>query len=503
MYNGRVKRLVWVGFLIVCLVLLAACEPEPTPTPTPTFTPAPPTVTPSPTPLPPTETPLPTGTPTPAPTSTPFPTPTPTFVAPQALLSAPGLIPGSWSPDGRYFSYVTQTKEDLKNMPAGEGLQDPPPGTTNFLDTLTGQSCQYPERNTLFLNFRYGWIGWTGGHSLQVLTDLGYPAVMDDPCNGHPAAQRAGLLEPVSRTLAVSADGKLALFAGAHCWLYDVTAITSLMLNKCSRIAAFSNADSRLALTVTFDPDFNTYIYLTTTGKLEAAIPSLYTGNGVGGVTQPNWISDTQLLVWPTNQGILLVTLGGKTPLVDPFPVASFNLPGNNRVDAYGVTRPDGGAVHIIFHVHGPSADQYYLYHAESRILETLPYAYVNWLDGGRSLLLCKYGEPFVCQTYWAQPVDPPASQPQPAPEQLSWSFFHSPDGKLAANTTVPASGAPAVVQVRSLPGGGILQSWAADKFSFHFIWSPDSSTLAVVSSPLDANFYGGSSSLYLLNFPH
>jgi hypothetical protein len=153
--------------------------------------------------------------------------------------------------------------------------------------------------------------------------------------------------------------------------------------------------------------------------------------------------------------------------------------------------------------VHGPSVDQYYLYHGESRALEQLPYAYVNWLENGRSLLECKYGEPFVCQSYFTQTVDPPGSPPQPVPGQPLGSPVVSPDGKLAVNVTLSASGGPAVVAVRSLPAGTILQSWSANKDSFLFNWSPDSITLAVVSSPLDANFYGGSSALYLLNFPH
>ena len=86
-------------------------------------------------------------------------TPTVPPSAPPVIATAPGLFTGSWSPDGRYFSFLSQTREDIANMFAGEGKGYPPPGDQNFYELQTSQICSYPEHNVVRLNFRTGWIG--------------------------------------------------------------------------------------------------------------------------------------------------------------------------------------------------------------------------------------------------------------------------------------------------------------------------------------------------------
>src|SRR5512137_730403 len=234
-------------FWILILVFLTACGVQPTATLTPSATPSPlPTFTR--TPLPPTQTPLPPPiTPSPTPTLT-F-TPSPTPVPPAPVLTAPGLFAGSWSPDGRYFSFISQTNEDIANTPVSPVPGEAPPGAFGFYDTQTGKTCSYPEVNVLQLNFRRGWIGWKGDHAYQVLTYTGKLVTLDAPCIDLPYALAGVFNEPVERTLAVSRNGSWALLAGEKtCWLFNAARQRAVTLEKCSPAATFSPGDDWLAL---------------------------------------------------------------------------------------------------------------------------------------------------------------------------------------------------------------------------------------------------------------
>ncbi len=257
---------------IFCLCLLAACGVQPATSQVPSMTISPPPIL-TPTTLP-TSTALSVQTPfpptlTPILTVTPSPTITPTLPpgAPSAFLTAPGLFIGSWSPDGRYFSFLSQTREDLDNMFVGEGRMEKPPGTQNFYDLQTGQTCSYPEQNVLQLNFRTGWIGWKGDHAYQVLTYTGELVTLEAPCIDQPHALAGVFTEPVLSTLTFSRDDKLALLYGKKtCWLYDIAKETAVSVEQCSSVAAFSPNDDWLAMTTGVpttgvDPDQTTYVY--------------------------------------------------------------------------------------------------------------------------------------------------------------------------------------------------------------------------------------------------
>ena len=492
--------LTWMWVFIVCL--LAACGGQPTGTPTAGITPSlTATITPT--------TPLPTATlvpPSLTPTSTFTPTatftPTPLPAPPTPVLTAPGLFAGSWSPDGRYFSFVSQTNEDIANTPVGEGPMDPPPGTFNFYDTQTGKTCAYPERNPWNLNFRTGWVGWKGDHTYQVLTYTGKLVTLAMPCVDLPFALAGVFEEPVERTLAVSGDGKLALLAGEKtCWLYNVVKQSAVMLVKCTQAATFSPGDTRLAFVYGKAPDLFMYVIDTASGLVEKLIPWTFSGDGVGGSAGPDWISESQFIIQPTDEGPRLVSLD-KPPLTEIFPGKVFNVSGTFSIAAYGTVNPDNGSLHLIFHLYGDVLDKTYLYHTENHILEELPYAYVNWFDKNRSLMLCNYGAPWTCQSYWMRAVDPPASAPVLAPDLAFWAPAQSPDGRLAAATSQADAQARITVAIRSLPDLAVVKTWADANDAYYFAWSPDSRTLAAISRPDYMTLTGGGqSALYILQF--
>ncbi len=494
------KRPVFHWLCLLSLALLAACGVPPTGTPLPTATPTPrPTATatfvPSPTatPLPPTET------PTPTPTLT-F-TPTPTAVPPSPVLTAPGLFAGSWSPDGRYFSFISQTSEDIANMPTSPLPGELPPGAFGFYDTQTGQSCTYPEVNALALNFRTGWIGWKGNHAYQVLTYTGKLVTLEAPCVNLPNALAGVFEEPVERTLALSPDGHWALLSGEKtCWLFNIARQTAVILDKCSPAATFSPGGTRLALAYGEFPDLHIYVYATASGLFEKLIPWGYSGSGVNGPVGPTWISDSQFLLQPTDEGPTLISLD-REPLTEIFPGGLFNVKGTFTVSAYAIPEPDTGILHMVFHLSGSGIDQSYLYHFENRILEELPYTYINWFDRNRSLLLCKYGQAWTCQAYWMRVIDPVASSLSPAPDLAFYSLVASPDGKRAASSSQMDANNRVTVVIRSLPDLAVIKSWTDAGDAYYFSWTPDSTTLAAVSRPVDLTFGGGQSALYILDF--
>jgi hypothetical protein len=493
------KRPIFCWLCVSILISLTACGVPPTATPTPSATPSPlPTATA--TAPPPTQTPLPpTATLTPIPTLTYTPTPTP--VPPTPVLTAPGLFAGSWSPDGRYFSFISQTSEDIANMPVSLKPGESPPGAFGFYDIQTGRSCTYPEVNPLGLNFRRGWIGWKGDHAYQVLTYTGKLVTLEAPCVDLPYALAGVFDEPVERTLAVSPDGKWALLSGEKtCWLFNAVKQTAVLLDKCSPAATFSPGGDWLALAYGEFPELHIYVYATTSGLVQKLIPWTFNGTGIDAPVGPTWVSEDRFILQPTDEGPTLVSLD-REPLTEIFPGALFNVPGTFTVVAYGAPEPDNGILHMVFHLSGSGIDKSYLYHTESRILEELPYAYINWFDGNRSLLLCKYGAAWTCQSYWMRAIDPTGSQRTQAPDLAFYSLVQSPDGRLAAATSQMDANQRLTVMIRSLPGLAVIKSWADASDAYYFSWSPNSATLAAVSRPVDLTFDGGQSALYILEF--
>jgi hypothetical protein len=459
-----------------------------------------------------------TNTPPPSPTYTQTPLPpfiTPTLIlnpsntitptvppgAPPVITTAPGLFTGSWSPDGRYFSFLSQTREDISNMFVGEGKGYSPPGTQIFYDLQTGQICSYTEHNVLQLNFRTGWIGWKGEHSYQVLTYAGDLVTLEAPCDEQPHTVAGVFNEPVLSVLTFSRDDKFALLYGEKtCCLYDVVKEAAVSLEQCSSAAAFSPNDAWLGVTTSINTDLTTYVYTAPSGVLQKVIPwKVYEPPGVGFSGEPQWVSDNQFILDPTTSGSILVSLG-KEPQIEMFPVDLFDVSGAVRVSGLGSVDPDNGNLHIIFYLAGEEINQQYLYHTENHTFEKLPYTFVSWYNGNRSLLLCEYDEPSSTYTYWLRAVDPPESVLSQTPALPTSYPVQSPDGLRSVATGQPDASGEFTITILSLPDLAELKSWTDANDTYYFSWSPDSSTLAAVSRPADPSL-GGQSVLYIINF--
>jgi hypothetical protein len=428
-------------------------------------------------------------------------TPTVPPGAPPVIATAPGLFTGNWSSDGRYFSFLSQTREDISNMFVGEGKGYPPPGTQNFYDLQTGQICSYTEHNVLQLNFRTGWIGWKGEHSYQVLTYAGDLVTLDAPCIDQLHTLEGVFNEPVLSVLTLSQDDHMTLLYGKRtCWLYDVVKEAAVPLEQCSDAASFSPNDAWLGLTTGTNSGLTTYVYSAPGGVLQLSIPwTVNESPGVGFSGEPQWVSDNQFILDPTTSGPILVSLG-REPQIEMFPADLFNVSSAIRITASGAVDPDNGNLHIIFYLTGEGINQEYLYHTENRIFEELPYSGVYWYNGNRSLLLCKYDEVSSTCTYWLRAVDPPKSVLSQTPA-LPMSYpVQSPDRRRSVTTSQVDAQGQFTVTIRSLPELVVLKSWSDANNSYYFSWSPDSSTLAAVSRPVDPSL-GGQSVLYIITF--
>ncbi len=421
--------------------------------------------------------------------------------APSAIATAPGLFTGSWSPDGRYFSFLSQTREDISNMFVGEGKGYPPPGAQNFYDLQTGQICSYPEHVVLQLNFRTGWIGWKGEHAYQVLTDDGDLVTLETPCVGEPHILAGVFTEPVLSVLTLSQSDHMALLYGKKtCWLYDLGKEAAVSLEQCSNAATFSPNDAWLAVTTGTNSDLTTYVYTAPGGVLQKAIPwKVYESPGVGFSGEPQWVSDYQFILDPTTSGPILVSLG-KEPQIEMFPADLFDVSGAVHISASGSVDPDNGNLHIIFYLTGEGINQTFLYHTENHTVEKLPYTNVWWYDGNRSLLLCKYDETSSTCTYWLRAVDPPQSVLSQTPAPPISYPVESPDGSRSVTTSQPDVSGEFTITIRSLPNQAELKSWTDANDTYYFSWSPDNSSLAAVSRPVDPSL-GSQSVLYIITF--
>ena len=273
-----------------------------------------------------------------------------------------------------------------------------------------------------------------------------------------------------------------------------------MSLEQCSNAAAFSPNGAWLAITAGIDSDLTTYVYTAPGGVFQKAIPwKVYESPGVGFSGEPQWVSDYQFILYPTTSGPILVSLG-KEPRVEMFPADLLDVSGAVHISASGSVDLDDGNLHIIFYLTGEEINQTFLYHTENRTFEKLPYTNVWWYDGNRSLLLCKYDETSSTCTYWLRAVDPPQSVlSQTSAPPISYPVL-SPDGRRSITTSQPDVSGEFTITIRSLPNQAELKSWTDANDTYYFSWSPDSSSLAAVSRPVDPSL-GGQSVLYIITF--
>lgn len=434
----------------------------------------------------------------------PRPTPLPTR---RPIISRPvttsfGISFISWSPDGRYLSFLTQTLEDAASSPAGEDALDPLPGTVHFYDTDSEDICQYQQNNPLGLDF-YRWFTWLPDSRLIVLSKAGGLVALDRPCPDRPPRILLDLSEPISDVLTSSADGRLHVLQGeSGCWLFDVSAADALPLARCSPESSFSPNGDRLAVNSSKDEGYTTTIINTATGRPARSISWSLTGSpdpsARTALPVPSWLDNQRLLIYPTDTGPLLVTLGAgfQVQLVAD---TLFGIAGSSFQFAEAAISPDGSSFHLLLEeVTGldARAARIFLYHSENNQVEKIQYARASFAIGGEFLDLWRPVELGDIEEAerWLRPVDPPGSESVRLTSTEEQDFPALSIEGLVAVARIAEPGSLTTLLVKEAASGEVLWNWFVDPYIYHFYWSPTGDHLAALGTSL----LGGEQALFL-----
>lgn len=482
----------WTGMAVILILLLGWAfrsllpGPQPATTPSPSSVPA--TATPAITPtaalgL---ETQSPTleaASNTPAPSPTPATEPSETPVAP--LMTGAGFRDVTWSPDGAWLSFLSQTPEDVARSPGGEGYLGPFPGTVHFLNVRTGERCQHPEDNAEGLVFILGTV-WLPDGRLGVLSQSGELVALQSPCASDTVTTMGPFPERIEAMYGSSQDNTTLLLRGeTRCWLFDALQGSVHPIDVCSRDLSFSPAQSLLGMTISEDGiNYTTQIVALSTGERAYTLPWRFSEGGLGSLPGPIWIDEQRFVVYRTDEGPLLVTLG-EPPQIQAIAPDFFGIPGaaHQTADAAAITGSD--AFHILLNDYGPdySETTIWLYHSETGETEAVPYAYAyfssegDYLDLRRSVNV----EGFEQLERWSRPIDPPGSAAQPAIDLINQDITaQSRSGELAATASEPTVERKTELTIQSVADGAILQAYPLGEYYIYQItWSPDQRWLA------------------------
>lgn len=394
----------------------------------------------------------------PAPTATTKPpTPQPTSVETvipgvtlEPVATAARIFPLSWSPDSEMLAYWTFTDEEV-------ALDFTlPPGTLNFFNISTGESCQSS------IDIGYGYLSstlaWLPDGRVQVLTEQG--AMEGTPCQD---------------------DFKVA-DGGQN------NAITDPSLSP--------DGDYRVN-TVEIEPaSFRTTLTNETTGELLATVDwqtiAALGDPGLGG----QWLRPDEFLIHQSSNGPLLVSITGEI-----IPVASqiFNQSVEAICDpatcettlaALGANAENSDAYHLVLYGKGVETNfpSIHLYHSENDLVEVLDYKQQGGFspDGQTLLLLTTNFTEKLEYTLALRAVDPPASQIFPLLTSIAINplpAVWSPD-----STMLVANSANDVTLFSKF--GEVIAKWDVARWATTMptSWSPNSQHLAVRGLSSSAN---------------
>jgi len=359
-----------------------------------------------------------------------------------------------------------------------------PQGTWHFYGAGTGATCQYPASNELDLDWN-GWHAWLPDGGVLVLNEMGELVRLHRPC-GDELTNLAGLFpEPVT-VRASNADRSLFLLSGGSAfYLYEplegtvrpIEALHGLALDGFS----FSPGDVYLGATLATG---TTYVVRLDSGQLEQVVPWSFSLGGLGDLGGPLWLNDGQFLVYRSDAGPLLVTLGG-----DPQPVAPtfFGQRAASHQAATGAGVPGSEAIYLILRDAGPdyTESRNWLYHSASGLVEELDASHAAIVAGGRWLSLHRTVdvEGYERTQVWVRPLEP-AGAPATILSGVGDAAYPawSPDGAAVAVANKVEVGQVAALQLRSVPEGSLLHSWEVGNYNlFEVYWSPDGRHLVAI----------------------
>jgi hypothetical protein len=433
-----------IFFLAVALMALAACSDQEesvaetavaqtTPTILPTNTAVPPTATHTPTPLP-----TATGTPLPSPTATATP------VIPHLYVSGAHISVGDWSPDSQWLPYWLSTDDDL----AGLDAYTNPGATLHLLHSGSKESCKLPQFRTTAGS--YMTLSWEADNSLTV-----YDWEADEQWHGQPCrpdsfvrlADRSTPPAAPDVDVGLSPDGRFR--------------ITLELLEE-------EEDHWRTMLTVLKEVDGPEITAVT--WRTQAT----FAENNPGG----EWLSATHFFIRLAEAGPLLLDANQPGAVIDI------------RSEIFGLEQ--SASERGVMAVPGHTPDSYYLrlssdrwrnaptqlYHADSGLIETLPYrrsASPAVSPDGQWMIMYEEGG----NNFWMRRL---------ADVEGEWRLLgEGVSNNLRWNTDVTEVALSQFWQVtwQTFPEGDLIGQWSTEPFtSMASGWSPDGRFLLVMGLP-------------------
>lgn len=358
------------------------------------------------------------------------------------VATAARIFPLSWSPNSEMLAYWTFTDEEV-------ALDFTlPPGTLNFFNVSTGESCQSS------IEVAYGYFSptlfWLPDGRVQLLVEDGTMA--GTPCQD------------------------------------DFKVIDGSQYNVSTDLSLSPSGDYRVHTNEIESTRFKTTLTNESTGELLAAVDwqtIAALGNpGLGG----QWLTPDEFLIQQSTEGPLLVSIKGE---VIPVAAQIFNqsvaaicdvATCETTLAAIGITAGDGDTYHLVLYGKGVETNfpPIRLYHSENDLVEELDFRQHGGFspDGRTLLLLATDVSEKLVYSLALRAIDPPASEPltfltsatiNPLP--VVWS----PDSTMLATNSANN------IIIFSNIGEVIARYDVADwESTMPTVWSPNSQYLAV-----------------------
>jgi hypothetical protein len=440
-----VKLHISLTLLVIILIALAACSAQEEETVVETaVAQATPTILPTNTAVSPTATATPPPHLTATSTSRPAPTATPTPAIPHLYVTGAHISTAGWSSDSQWLAYWLSTEEDL----AGLDSHTAPGGTLHLLNSSSGQSCALPQFRTAAGGYMS--LSWEADNSLIVQDWEAHEQWHGQPCRPDSFVRLADRLSPPD-----SPDGAVGLSPDGR------FRITLELLEE--------EADHwRTMLTVLEEVDGPEITAVT--WRTQAT----FAENNPGG----EWLSATHFFIRLAEAGPLLLDAKQPGAVIDI------------RSEIFGLEQ--SASEQEVIALPGPTPDSFYLrlssdrwgnapaqlYHADSGLIETLPYqrsASPAVSPDGQWMIMYEEGG----NDFWMRRL---------ADVEGEWRLLGKEiSNNLRWNTDVTEVALSQFWQVtwQTFPEGDLIGQWSTEPFtSMASGWSPDGRFLVVMGLP-------------------
>ncbi len=362
------------------------------------------------------------------------------------LATAPAIRFAGWSPDSRWVAYWMSLQEDVDNY-LSSGVSGFPAGTLHFTDVDTGESCAAPASVTRDPESR---VQWSAEGAVMLFTPDG--VLTGSPCQTDPYTTSSDYTPSDEQELdsALSPEGR-----------YRAATV-------------LQSSDGGI---LTFETTITTHDDVQLLQRATWQIDQRLGEYGLGG----EWISRNQFLIYETlSAGPLLVGADEGVIAVATELFGLQDIPSILGDEGYGLRavaapslEPD--AFHLLLTGVGLEENHpaVMLYHANSGVMETLPYRAMWWTPfsaDGEWLLMDERPEigGYESHAIWIRPVQDVGGEWQLLAAGVDSALWN-------ADWTEMAFHDDAIVTWQTFPEAESIGRWDTSPFwTYPVVWSPD-----------------------------